>query len=73
MSREELDLIWDILDNIMNDGYIHGQDIIKLASMGVPYRKLHKDSTDQNFNEFLHKVYEWAYNKRNYGSSLSYE
>ena len=29
-SREELDFIWNILDNIMNDGYIHGQDIRKL-------------------------------------------
>ena len=61
-SREELDLIWDILDNIMNDGYIHGQDIIKLSSMGIPYRRLSKDSPDQNFNEFLHKVYELACN-----------
>ena len=61
-SREELDLIWDILDNIKNDGYIHGQDIMKLSSMGVPYRTLHKDRHDQNFNEFLHKVYEWACN-----------
>lgn len=60
MSREELDLIWDILDNIKNDGYIHGQDLRKLAGMGVPYRTLSKDSPDQNFNEFLHKVYEWA-------------
>lgn len=60
MSREELDLIWDILDNIKGDGYIHGQDTIKLSSMGIPYRTLHKDCIDQNFNEFLHKVYEWA-------------
>ena len=59
-SREELDLIWNILDNIKGDGYIHGQDIRKLYEMGIPLRKLHKDSTDQNFNEFLHKVYEWA-------------
>lgn len=73
MSREELDLIWDILDNIMNDGYIHGQDIRKLSELGIPYRRLSKDSPDQNFNEFLHKVYEWACNKRNYGSGLSYE
>lgn len=60
MSREELDLIWDILDNIKGDGYIHGQDICKLYEMGIPLWKLHKDSPDQNFNEFLHKVYEWA-------------
>lgn len=59
-SREELDLIWKILDNIMNDGYIHGQDIIKLASWGIPFRTLHKDSPDQNFNEFLHNVYGYA-------------
>ena len=59
-SREELDLIWDILDNIVNDGYIHGQDIRKLYEMGIPLRMLHKDYPDQNFNEFLHKVYEWA-------------
>jgi len=59
-SREELDLIWDILDNIKSDGYIHGQDIRKLYEMGIPLRKLHKDNPDQNFNEFLHKVYEWA-------------
>lgn len=62
MSREELDLIWNILDNIKNDGYIHGQDLRKLAELGVPYRTLSKDSPDQNFNEFLHKVYEWACN-----------
>lgn len=61
-SREELDLIWNILDNIKNDGYIHGQDIRKLYEMGIPLRKLHKDNPDQNFNEFLHKVYEWACN-----------
>lgn len=60
MSREELNLIWDILDNIVNDGHIHGQDIRKLAEFGVPYIILGKDSPDQNFNEFLHKVYEWA-------------
>lgn len=59
-SREELDLIWDILDNINDDGYIHGQDIRKLYEMGIPLRKLHRDSLDQNFNEFLHKIYEWA-------------
>lgn len=59
-SREELDLIWNILDNIKNDGYIHGQDLRKLAELGIPYRRLSKDSSDQNFNEFLHKVYEWA-------------
>ena len=60
MSREELDLIWDILDNIKGDGYIHGQDIRKLYEMGIPFRQIHKDNPDQNFNEFLHKVYEWA-------------
>lgn len=60
MSREELDLIWDILDNIMNDGYIHGQDLRKLSELGIPIMTLGKDSLDQNFNEFLHKVYEWA-------------
>lgn len=60
MSREELDLIWDILDNIKGDGYIHGQDLRKLSELGVPYRRLRKDCPDQNFNEFLHKVYEWA-------------
>lgn len=59
-SREELDLIWEILDNIKNDDYIHGQDIMKLSSMGIPLRKLHKDNPDKNFNEFLHEVYEWA-------------
>lgn len=59
-SREELDLIWNILDNIKNDGYIHGQDLRKIAELGIPYRRLCKDSSDQNFNEFLHKVYEWA-------------
>ena len=59
-SREELDFIWNILDNIQNDGYIHGQDLRKLSELGVPLRKLHKNSSDQNFNEFLHKVYEWA-------------
>ena len=59
-SKEELDFIWDILDNIKNDGYIHGQDLRKLSELGIPYRILHKDSPDQNFNEFLHKVYEWA-------------
>jgi hypothetical protein len=64
MSREELDLIWDILDNIMNDGYIHGQDLRKLSELGVPYRALHKDNPNQNFNEFLHKVYEWAYKQQ---------
>lgn len=59
-NREELGLIWDILDNIKNDGYIHGQDIRKLCEMGIPLRQLHKDNPDQNFNEFLHKVYEWV-------------
>jgi hypothetical protein len=59
-SREELDLVWDILDHIKNDGYIHGQDIRKLVDLGIPFRTLHKDSPDQNFNEFLHEVYEWA-------------
>lgn len=63
-SREELDLIWNILDNIKNDGYIHGQDLRKLAELGIPYRRLSKDSPDQNFNEFLHKVYEWACKNR---------
>ena len=62
-SREELDLIWDILDNIKGDGYIHGQDIRQLYEMGVPFRQIHKDSPDQNFNEFLHKVYEWTCKK----------
>lgn len=62
-NREELDLIWDVLDNIKSDGYIHGQDIRKLYEMGIPLRKLHKDSVDQNFNEFLHKVYEWSCKK----------
>jgi hypothetical protein len=63
-NREELDLIWDILDNIANDGYIHGQDLRKLSELGVPYRTLRKDSPDQNFNEFLHEVYEWAYKQQ---------
>lgn len=63
-SGEELDLIWDILDNINDDGYIHGQDVRKLYEMGIPLMKLHKDSLDQNFNEFLHKVYEWAQKRK---------
>ena len=60
MSREELDLIWDVLDNIKGDGYIHGQDIRKLAELGIPYLTLSKVNADMPLNEFLHKVYEWA-------------
>lgn len=64
-SREELDLIWNILDNIKNDGYIHGQDIRKLAEFGIPYLTLSKVNADMPLNEFLQEVYKWACNPYN--------
>lgn len=75
-SREELDLIWQNLDHL--DDRTFGDagkrvTIMRLYGMGIPYRALMAAYEGLNPNECYQKIYEWACNKRNDGSRLSYE
>ena len=75
-SREELDFIWKNIDHL--DDRTFGDagkrvTIMRLYSMGIPYRGLMAAYEGLNPNECYQKIYEWACNKRNYESGLSYE
>lgn len=65
-SREELDFIWENIDHL--DDRIFGDagkkvTIMRLYSMGIPYRGLMAAYGGLNPNECYHKIYEWACKK----------
>lgn len=65
-SREELDLIWKYIDHL--DDRTFGDagkrvTIMRLYSMGIPYRGLMAYYEGLNPNECYQKIYEWACKK----------
>ena len=64
-SREELDFIWENIDHL--DDRTFGDagknvTIMRLYSMGIPYRALMSAYEGLNPNECYQKIYEWACN-----------